>query len=62
MTLTDFETGMPVRLEWREVSAFKADHSRTWLKTNDGRVVCVRESMAEIDAKSSGKGAKRGVS
>ena len=62
MTLTDFETGIPVRLEWREVAAFKADHPRTWLKTTDGRVVCVRESMAEIDAKSSGKGAKRGVS
>jgi hypothetical protein len=57
MRLTDFETGLPVRLEWREVVAFKADHPKLWLKTQSGRVWCVRETMREIDAKAT-KGGK----
>ena len=57
MTLTDFETGNPVKLNWRDVIAFKADKPKTWLQTQDGRIVCVRETMAEIDAKAT-KGGK----
>ena len=57
MTLTDFETGQALKLDWQDVAAFKADKPRTWLKTHDGRIVCVRETMAEIDAKAA-KGEK----
>jgi hypothetical protein len=62
MRLTDFETGLKVAIEFKTVQAWKLDGNSTWMRLDDGRIVHVRESMAEIDAKLSGKKVANGVS
>jgi hypothetical protein len=64
MTLTSYETGFPINIDWDDVQAFKSERGerKTWLKTFSGRIVCVRETMKEIESIKSGKGVKHGLS